>query len=452
MPLRSPAALVAALLLPVVAALLTPAWPARAAAFTDSAGRRVILPDQIGRILPADRNAEVLVLVLAPDKLVGLERTPGRAPRLPRRRGLPALGWTMRSTPASMAATARQLGADLIIDAGPVTPQRAAFADQVQQQTGIPYILVDDSFARMPLMVPAMGAIFGVEDRANRIGRFADHVISGLRGRLLITPADTRPHVYYGLGYDGLTTALPGSPAGAALDEAGAINVAAALGRDTEVRISPAQLFGWDPPIIIAEQRSFFDALHRNPAWRRLSAVRDKRVYLEPTDPFGWIEGPSGVNRLIGLQWLSTLFYPAATAHDLRAEVCGYYDLFYRIKLTNAEVEALVRPAGAPPPTPGGLPAPLVGLGELPSGLPLATPDAGAAPGAGPGPSAGPPLPGLPSTAANATCAIPAGPMPQPLPGLAPLPAPPAVPPGVPPPGRRGRPVPRATEPGSTSY
>src|SRR4029077_15394378 len=90
--------------------------------------------------------------------------------------------------------------------------------------------------------------------------------------------------------------------------------------------------------------------LQRNPAWRRLSAVRNKRVYLEPDNPFGWIEHPSGVNRLIGLYWLSSLFYPDATQEDLRATTCDFYDKFYELKLTNAQLEAMVRRPGAPPP------------------------------------------------------------------------------------------------------
>src|SRR5229473_832574 len=157
MPLRSPAAVLAAVLLPAFAAFIS-AGPARSADFTDAAGRRVVLP--------AEPNAEVLVFVLAPDKLVGLSRLPGRGALLPRASRLPVLGWRPRSVPASMAETARQLHPDLIIDAGAVTPDRAAFADQVMQLTGIPYILIDDSFARMPTVLRSTGAMLGDSDRA----------------------------------------------------------------------------------------------------------------------------------------------------------------------------------------------------------------------------------------------------------------------------------------------
>jgi len=149
MPRYLSAAIVAGLLL-----LTLNGAPADAADFTDAAGRHVVLPAQIGRVMPAERNAEVMLFVLAPDKLVGLSR----ASLLKRPAGA-VFGWRPRTVPAAMAETALRLRPDLIIDAGTVTPDRAAFADQVTAQTGIPYILIDDSFARASRSLRSVAAI-----------------------------------------------------------------------------------------------------------------------------------------------------------------------------------------------------------------------------------------------------------------------------------------------------
>src|SRR5438105_7487979 len=98
--------------------------PAGAGDFTDAAGRHVVLPAQIGRVLPAERNAEVLLFVLAPEKLAGLERV-----ALAKRPVRAVLNWRPRTVPATLAETALRLHPDLIVDAGTVTPGRAAFAD-----------------------------------------------------------------------------------------------------------------------------------------------------------------------------------------------------------------------------------------------------------------------------------------------------------------------------------
>jgi iron complex transport system substrate-binding protein len=453
MPLRSRVATLAVVVSVAIAALVFAADPAYAAAFMDAAGRRVILPDRISRILPAERNAEVLIFALAPDRLAALENIPGRAAGLPRGTRAPLLRWRPRSTPDSMAATARQVGADVIVDAGPVSPAGAAFADEVQRLSGVPYVLVDDSFARMPIMLRSMGAILGVSDRADDLALFADHAIDVLHGHLLIQPAHSRRRVYYGLGPDGLTTPLPGSPAAATLEEAGTINVAAGLGRGTEVRITPDQLRAWDPDIIIAGRRSFYTSLQRDRTWRGLSAVRNKHVYLEPTDPFGWIEDPSGVNRVIGLYWLAALLYPEAAEDEIRSAAwrsitCDFYVKFYRIRLTNARLDALLQAAGAPrvanpKPTAAEL---LSGLGTAPSTVPpVGTPGA-------PGSVLTPSVPTASGQANSDACALPTGPSPNPLPGITlmptpPLDNPPSAAPGVPVPGQRGRPVPGLPNP-----
>jgi hypothetical protein len=281
----------------------------------------------------------------------------------------------------------------------------------VQRQTGIPYALVGSGFDRLPSILHTVGTVLGVPDQASGLRLFAENAIGGTRGGLLIRPAETRPRVYYALGPDGLTTPLPGAPAAQTIAEAGAINVAAPLGRDIYTRVSREQLLAWNPDIIIAQYPRFYDALRRDRSWGRLAAVRNNRVYLEPAAPFGWIGDPPGVNRLIGLIWLSSLFYPEPTHEELRGMVCEFYDRFYRIRLTNARLNDLLEPAGIPrpePPRPIG--SPLSDLGPAPLApdaagtLPALPPEFGAAadlpalaapppviPGTAPG------IPGVPS-------------------------------------------------------
>jgi iron complex transport system substrate-binding protein len=41
-----------------------------------------------------------------------------------------------------------------------------------------------------------------------------------------------------------------------------------------------------------------------NEAWRTVRAVRDGHAMVAPSLPFGWVEEPPSINRLIGLAWL----------------------------------------------------------------------------------------------------------------------------------------------------
>jgi iron complex transport system substrate-binding protein len=430
MPPRPPAALLTGLLLFAIAVFGIAARPVIAAPFIDSAGRRVMLPDRPTRILPVERSAEVLVYVLAPDKLAGLERLsgPGAGPSGGVRP--PVLRFGPDATPESVAAAAREYRADLIVDAGPVTPERAAFADAVQQRSGVPYILVYDGFNRLQQTLITLGHIFGVRERADDLRLFAEYDITRLRGRELIQSSDSRPRVYYAMGPDGLTTALPGSPSGAAIDEAGGINVAGKLGRGTLARISREQLLDWNPDIILVADRRFYDALLRDRAWRGLSAVREQKVYLEPNEPFGWIDNPPGINRLIGLYWLSSLFYRGELRQELRPVTCEFYEKFYHRRLTNAQLDALLRTAGEPTPGPAaatrGRRVP--GLGAAPPSAPGGVPIVPGADLGVPGGSAGVDLPVF-AEQPDALCTIPGVSTPitntPPLPGGPGLPAPP---------------------------
>ena len=76
-----------------------------------------------------------------------------------------------------------------------------------------------------------------------------------------------------------------------------------------------------------------------------MAAVRAQRVFLAPTQPFGWIDDPAGVNRMVGLYWLSDLFYPTTLEEDLRTNVRDFYQTFYGVALTDRQLDALLRPA-----------------------------------------------------------------------------------------------------------
>ena len=324
------------------------AGSARAAEFVDSARRRVPLPDRVERVMPAGMAAAVLIFSLAPEKLVGWSQPLSSTQRayLPAKYArLPTIGELAGSNPTAAAAEVARWRPDLIIDAGVVTPQAAALADRIEAQTRTPYIVLDGGIQRTPEMLRSIGTILGVGDHRLDVASYAYHAIQGLRGKLLIQSADNRPLVYYGLGPDGLTTGLAGALVTEGIDQAGAVNVAARLGRGELTRVTRAQIFAWNPDIVIAQARSFYDALRRDPGWRGLAAVRGQRVFLAPSQPFGWIDNPAGVNRMVGLYWLSNLFYPNALEEDLRTTVRDFYQSFYGLALTDRQLDALVRPA-----------------------------------------------------------------------------------------------------------
>ena len=70
--------------------------------------------------------------------------------------------------------------------------------------------------------------------------------------------------------------------------------------------------------MIVTIDRDFAANVRNDPAWASVKAVRDGRVHLSPKMPFGWVDFPPSVNRLIGLWWLAKILYPERFPEDLR--------------------------------------------------------------------------------------------------------------------------------------
>lgn len=107
----------------------------------DDAGRRVRLPERIGRIFPAAPPAAITLFALAPDTLLGCTnpwREADRACVDPRWADLPVVGRLTGRGGTANLETVLALRPDLIVDYGSVDRTYASLADSVQEQTGIP--------------------------------------------------------------------------------------------------------------------------------------------------------------------------------------------------------------------------------------------------------------------------------------------------------------------------
>jgi iron complex transport system substrate-binding protein len=70
--------------------------------------------------------------------------------------------------------------------------------------------------------------------------------------------------------------------------------------------------------------------------------VRDGRIYTAPAVPFGWIDAPPGVNRLVGADWLSARLSGDDDRARLASGARNFYRRFYGIQLTDADVSRLL--------------------------------------------------------------------------------------------------------------
>jgi iron complex transport system substrate-binding protein len=325
--------------------LARPAPAADTRRVTDSAGRRVDVPARVERVYAAGGPASVFLYTLAPEKMLGWNRPPSPEERafVPARYAeLPTLGrLTGRGNTANVEVVLAARP-DLIFDYGSLTSTYRSLADRVQQQTGVPYLLLDGSLSAIPRAYTLAGDLLGVPDRARELARHAERLLADTDRRVEGVPADRRPAVYYARGPRGLETAARGSINVESIERMGARNVADRLGQGGVASVSPEQVLAWDPEIVIAMEPAFAASVRSDPIWKSVRAVREGRVYLVPQAPFPWIDFPPSVNRLIGLRWLGRVFYPDRFPDDLRQETRAFYAAFYHQAPTEAQLDALL--------------------------------------------------------------------------------------------------------------
>ena len=121
----------------------------------------------------------------------------------------------------------------------------------------------------------------------------------------------------------------------------GAHNVAADL-HGAHGTATLDQIRAWDPEIIITSNKDFAASVAGNPDWAAIAAVKAGRVHLAPKLPFGWVDYPPAVNRLIGLWWLAKIFYPESFPEDIKTLTRDFYTLFYHVTPTAAQVERVL--------------------------------------------------------------------------------------------------------------
>lgn len=325
-------------------AALSLAGGAAADTFTDAGGRVVTIPDKVTKVVAAGPPAAVLIYTLAPEKLAGWVKPPSDKDKdflTEQAQKLPVLGRLTGKDGEANIEAIRKVKPDMIIDVGTVDKKYVALADKIQKETGIPYVLIDGSLANMPNMLRQGGDLLDVTDRADKIATYAEVKLKDLRLELDMMQAKGRPRIYYGRGGDGLQTGPAGSINTEFIDLLGAVNVAEKAGKGGLVTVSVQQIAAWDPDIIILDDATFFAAVKKHPAWSALRAVKAGKVYKAPERPFGWLDSPPGVNRLMGVIWLEGLLYPKTFDIDVPAEVRDFYNEFYQVDPWDEELDEM---------------------------------------------------------------------------------------------------------------
>ncbi|WP_183255283.1 iron ABC transporter substrate-binding protein [Brevundimonas basaltis] len=254
-----------------------------------------------GDAVAAGQPAALLIWAVARERLAAWPRKPDAAclAALPApAAGLPETGALAGGggRPASPEVIAA-LKPRLIIDYGDADSEHRGLAARMRTRLGVEWRLIDGALPRIPDAFREAGRLLGAVDRGANLADAAAEVIERWR------QAPPGPAFYYARGADGLETGFRGALATEVLEGAGWTNVAEGS-RDIG-RVTREQVVAWDPEAIVTLDPAFARAAADDPLWRRRRDGSRRRLLLLPEIPFGWIDRPPSVNRLLGCAWLA---------------------------------------------------------------------------------------------------------------------------------------------------
>ncbi len=274
----------------------------------DHAGREVVIPttDKLERIYFTSGLAEIYVFSLAPELQGGcayqftdeeLEYLPDDMDKL---KYMGSLAGGGEIDLEMLMAEDIQLVFD--VSAVAISSSDISTCNNLQDQTGIPVVMVDGSFTNVMNAYRFIGDIMGQTARAEKIAAYCEGI------------------------YDDVRAAVGDIP--------------------DEQKVSLESVIQWDPEVIIAWDdviRGGADEIIRTSSdWAVIRAVRNGRVYTMPNAPFAWCDRPPGVNRFLGLQWVANILYPDRYDVDMVEEVKRFYSLLYRCDITDDQAKDLL--------------------------------------------------------------------------------------------------------------
>lgn len=226
-----------------------------------------------------------------------------------------------------MTAKIVALKPDLILDYGAIAPRYVDLAKTTQERTGIPTVLLDGSLTEAPRVFRLLGNVLHREQRAETLATFTEALLA------LSRKPNASLRIVCARGPDGLTLVAPETDLGETFTRAG-WQLVAPPGQGPMRQATIEDLRALDPDVIVFTDAAMRVTLSQSEGWRSLRAVRDAHAFVVPNMPFGWLDEPPSINRLLGLAWLA--------GSDPRTVAASFNAVVYGRALTAAQLDALL--------------------------------------------------------------------------------------------------------------
>ena len=311
---------------------------------TDAAGRTVAIPVKVNRVAdPWPANNAMVLMLGGADKLVATSEQARKQPWL--RRLYPRIAQVPAAFDAAGEANVETLigtRPDVILMAyGGTLPRWIDSVDAYH----LPLVMMPNgSLEGLKTTVRMTGEVLGERESrvaAEYIRYFDDNIgrITRVTNKLL---ESERPKV--------LHTATPGilvvDGRQSVIDDwiniAGGINAADVEGLGRPVTME--QVAAWDPDVVIvgtAPNQQSRKAILDDPRWRRIKAVREGKVFVNPSGAYLWDR--HSAEAALQVLWAAKTLHPALFADlDVNEETKRFYAKFFHHALSDSELASIM--------------------------------------------------------------------------------------------------------------
>jgi iron complex transport system substrate-binding protein len=316
----------------------------------DMKGREVPIPDTIKKLYAPSPYGAFMMYALAPDLMSGLIFQPSEEDGKflnKNLQGLPVIGSLSGEAQAANLEVLLRAKPDVLIVWSGKDTQVSEKMQKTMDTLNIPYVyVVVDTMADYPDAIRFLGRLLKREERAEKLAQYCAKTLQIVNAAVTGIPAAQKPRVYYAEGTDGLSTECNDSIHVELMRLAGDVDVhrchtASHMGLE---KISLEQVMLYNPDVIVAQERLFYDKVYNEPAWKQIKAVKEKKVFLIPRTPFNWFDRPPSVMRFLGLQWLVNRLYPEEYKIDIKKEARNFYSLFLGVDLSERDLNEVMVP------------------------------------------------------------------------------------------------------------
>ena len=307
---------------------------------TDALGRQVEIPAEVKKIVPLGNTPRMISYLGLADIVVGIEEceiatSPIQAyayPHVEKWSTLPNCGTNAMGETAYYPEQIMLANPDVIL-----TTDNADVADNLQTQTGLPVVCVDQGslFAESyEQSLRILADVCGVSDRAETLISYINSCLEDLAARSADIDVSEKPTVLAagatfkgGHSIDGVYTNYAVFEILEANDVAEEI---AGQKGSSGVMVEKEQILAWDPEIIFFDSGSMglvrADYAENPGYFEQLQAVRNGELYQWPNSTWHWsnVEIP-----LVSAYYVGCMLYPERFADvDFEAKASEIFDMF----------------------------------------------------------------------------------------------------------------------------